>query len=169
MDSRRLAPKSTQPLSAASGAPIPGQRKPVSFGLPKIESLTTAGTGLAIVVGLFLICMTLVKRSGPKPMSPLPSDAVSVLGRVSLANRNFAQLLQVGNKLVLVAITPEGATPITEVTDPNEVARLLGICLRNSKQSSSAEFQQVLEQLSQEPAKGFLGNEVSAAYSQASR
>jgi len=106
--------------------------------------------------------MWLMRRSGPKPTTPLPKEAVAVLGRVPLAARNFAHLIQVGNKLVLVAITPDGVTPITEVTDPAEVDRLLGMCLRNHKQSSTAEFHNVLQQLANEPAKGFLGNETHA-------
>ena len=112
--------------------------KTPAFALPKIESFTTAGAGLGIVVGLFLVCMFLLRKSGPKPSSPLPNEAVAVLGRVPLAARNFAHLLKVGNKLVLVAITPDGVTPITEVTDPAEVQHLLGLCLSNKKSSNHA-------------------------------
>ena len=90
---------------------------------------------------------------------PLPKEAVAVLGRVPLTAQNFAHLLQVGNKLVLVALTPEGASPITEVTDPAEVDRLLTLCMRNNKHSTTAEFQNVLKQMANEPATGFLGNE----------
>ncbi len=81
---------------------------------------------------------------------------VSVLGRTQLATRQFVQLLRVGNKLVLIAATPEGTKPLTEITDPVEVDRLLGLCMRNHSQSTTAEFQQVLNQLSREGAKGFL-------------
>ncbi|MCG8449907.1 MAG: flagellar biosynthetic protein FliO [Pirellulales bacterium] len=169
VDPRRLAPQSRQAHDSPSEAPHNLKKPPTSFALPRVESLTTAVTGLAIVVGLFMICMWLVRRGGPRPTSPLPAEAVAVLGRLPLANRNFTQLLQVGNKLVLVAVTPDGVAPITEITDPNEVARLLGICLRNRKQSTTAEFQHVLEQLSQEPAKGFLGSEAGVAYVPTSR
>lgn len=135
-----------------------------SIGLPKINSFTTAGAGLAIVLGLFFACAWLMRKSGPKPSSLLPNEAVAVLGRVPLAARNFAHLLQVGNKLVLVSVTPDGVTPITEVTDPIEVQRLLGLCLRDSQPSTTVEFHNVLEKLSKEPASGFLGNEAAAAY-----
>lgn len=161
-DPRLLAP----PTRAQIASPIEGRSAvggasgASALAVPRIESFTTAGAGLAIVVGLFLVCAWLLRRSGPKPTSPLPSEVVSVLGRVPLAARNFAHLLQVGNKLVLVSITPEGVSPITEVTDPAEVQRLLGLCLRNQKHSTTAEFHTVLEQLSKEPASGFLENEV---------
>ncbi len=168
-DSRLLrAPSREQIASPGNGRTAIASRK-TPFAMPKIDSFATAASGLAIVVGLFLVCMWLLRRAGPKPTSPLPSDAVAVLGRVPLAARNFAHLLQVGNKLVLVAITPEGVAPITEITDPLEVQRMLGLCLRNGKQSTTAEFQDVLEQLSKEPASGFLGNQASASYASHSR
>ena len=164
-DLRVLAPPSQSSPRKSFGEVA---KNSLTAGLPT-KSLTTAGMGLAIVLGLFMICMWLMQRSGPKPNSPLPAEAIAVLGKMPLANRNVAQLLQVGNKLVLVAITADGITPITEVTDPNEVTRLLGICLRHQKQSSSAEFQQVLQKLSQEQAEGFLGKEATSTYSQVSR
>jgi len=158
---RLLAPPTRAQIAApAQGRPVASE-KASAFGLPKMESFATAAAGLAIVVGLFLVCMWMLRRGGLKPTTPLPSEAIAVLGRVPLAAQNFAHLLQVGNKLVLVAITPEGVSPITEVTDPAEVQRLIGLCLRNHKQSTTAEFHHVLDQLSKEPASGFLGSEVA--------
>ncbi|NOY42857.1 MAG: FliO/MopB family protein [Planctomycetes bacterium] len=159
-DPRRLAPRSRSSFDPPSNPASKGDRAALPFSTPQIESLGTAGAGLAIVLGLFFVCAWLLRRTGPKPNSPLPREAIAVLGRVPLAGRNFAQLIQIGNKLVLVSIAPDGvATPITEVTDPTEVDRLLGICMRENKHSTTAEFQQVLQQLANEPAKGFLGSQ----------
>ncbi len=161
--SRRLAPRSNKKFGIPSPVKSDSDRARSPFSASPIESLGTAGAGLAIVVGLFFVCVWLLRRGGPKPTSPLPKDAVAVLGRVPLVGRNFAQLIQIGNKLVLVSITPDGVTtPITEITDPTEVDRLLGICLRNHKHSTTAEFQQVLQQLADEPTQGFLGAEAQA-------
>lgn len=159
-DPRLLAPPTRAQIASPVEGGAGGSPRVGALAVPRIESFTTAGAGLAIVVGLFLVCAWLLRRSGPKATTPLPSEAVAVLGRVPLAARNFAHLLQVGNKLVLVAITPEGVSPITEVTDPAEVQRMLGLCLRNHKHSTTAEFHTVLEKLSKEPASGFLENEV---------
>ncbi len=60
-----------------------------------------------------------------------------------------------------VAMTPGGAQPLTEVTDPMEVDRLTGLCASGRGHGPSAEFQQVLSQLSREPARGFLGAEAA--------
>ncbi len=105
----------------------------------------------------------MVRRTGPKPAGVLPNEAFAVLGRAPLNTGSFAQLLRVGNKLVLVAVTSDGAQPLTEVTDPDEVDRLTGLCQGSRPGGHSAEFQQVLAQLSREPARGFLGREGSAA------
>jgi flagellar biogenesis protein FliO len=159
---RRLAP----PSADSNTEPTPSRQSPTSGALPlafsKLEPLSTAGAGLAIVVGLFLICMWLLRRGGGKTSGMLPTEAFAVLGRAPLTPQSFAHLLRVGNKLVLVAITADGAQPLTEVTDAMEVDRLAGLCA-NGGHGPAAEFQQVLAKLSREPARGFLGNEATGS------
>jgi flagellar biogenesis protein FliO len=163
--SLRLAPPSTR----ASTAAPKHDRSPVTRLVPqafsKFTSLSTAGGGLAIVVGLFLVSTWLVRGSGgaKRGGGTLPPEAFAVLGRAPLTAQSFAQLLRLGNKLVLVAVAADGAQPLAEVTDPAEVDRLVGLCAKTAPHGPSAEFQQVLEQLSREPARGFLGREASSA------
>ncbi len=167
-DSRRLAPqvRSDPAIGERSDA---SPRRQLPFELPKMDSLGTAATGLVLVVGLFLLCVSLMRRSGPSPTTPLPRDAVAMLGRIPLAPKQFAHLLQVGNKLVLVSISPDRTDTITEVTEPAEVDRLLALCMKGSKQSTSAEFQRMLQQMAKEPTRGFLGNEAASTYSRSAR
>ena len=151
---RKLAPQVTSDLQ-----PKAGPAKILPFDFPGGEMLTTAGAGLAIVLGLLLACVWLFRRTGAGPGRPLPAEAFAVLGRAPLFGQTAAHLLRLGNKLVLVAVTPDGVQPIVEVTDRDEVDRLTGICAAHGAHSSSVEFQHVLRQLAQEPAKGFLGRE----------
>jgi flagellar biogenesis protein FliO len=165
-DRRRLAPPSNPAFTmVAKPSPEsePGNKKPggaVSFGLP-LDSLYTMLSALAIVIGAFLLCAWLLKRGAArKATAALPADVVSVLGRVPLAARQFADLLRVGNKLVLITLTPAGASTLTEVTDPLEVDRLVGLCQQSDPHSTTKAFEQVFRQMSLEPARGgFLGNE----------
>jgi flagellar biogenesis protein FliO len=168
-DSRRLAPFSRKDLLDAELVDSTPRAGKLPFEIPNISSLGTAGTGLVLVVGLFLVCVSLMRRGGPSPTSPLPRDAVAVLGRIPLAPKQFAHLLQVGNKLVLISISADRTDTITEVTEPAEVDRLLTLCTKGSKQSSSAEFQRMLQQMSKEPARGFLGKQAATAYSGSAR
>jgi flagellar biogenesis protein FliO len=120
-------------------------------------------TALAIVIGAFLLFTWAVRRANKTTSARrgmLPNDVVDVLGRVPLAARQFAQLLRVGNKLVLVAVTPAGHTPLTEVTDPTDVDRLIGLCQQSNDKSTTKLFEQVFQQFSTEPTEGgFLGSE----------
>lgn len=164
MPARRLAPPSNRSdtpsdhkAKAGSGA-----HRLLDFNVP-FQSMYTVMTALAIVIGAFLLFAYALRRgarntSGRRGM--LPADAVSVLGRVPLAARQFAELLRVGNKLVLVALTPNGPQTLTEVTDPVEVDRLVGMCQQFDPHSTTKAFEQVFQQLSSEPGgSGFLGND----------
>ena len=145
-------PTKLNPASAATDV-LP------SFGVP-FESLYSTGAALAVVLGLFLLFATLVRRGAKKSNGLLPEEVVSVLGRVPLAARQFAELVRVGNKLVLVSVTPAGAEPLTEITDPAEIDRLVGLCRSGKKGSSTDEFDQIFRQLADETApSGFLGQE----------
>lgn len=160
---RRLAPPSPRmgrydPDASSSRA---AGFLPQAFG--RFKSLSSAGAALAVVVALFLICISLVRRGSPKTSGMLPTEAFSVLGRSPLTAQSYAQLLRLGNKLVLVAVGADGAQTLAEVTDPLEVDRIAGLCAKAAPHGPSAEFQQVLAQLSREPAKGFLGREASTA------
>ncbi|WP_218932014.1 FliO/MopB family protein [Adhaeretor mobilis] len=160
-ESRRLAP--SQEVRVGDSGSKTSTKSALPFAVPVKQLISTAGAGLAIVIGLFFIC-TWLWRGGsnrPNPNSPLPQEAFSVLGRAPLMGRTTAQLIRVGNKLVLVAVSAEGLQPLTEVTDPAEVDRLAGLCLGGGAASSTAEFQKVLRKLASEPASGFLGRESS--------
>jgi flagellar biogenesis protein FliO len=170
-DERRLAPPSDTRLatSAAYGGARPRDgdepRHTADFGLP-LNTAYTMVSALAIAIGAFLLCAWLLKRGGRGAAQTLPPEAVGVLGRVMLDPRQFAQLLRVGNKLVLISLTPSGAETLTEVTDPVEVDRLVGLCQQSSPHSTTKAFEQVFQQLSREPApSGFLGGALPQATS----
>ncbi|MEX0936802.1 MAG: flagellar biosynthetic protein FliO [Pirellulales bacterium] len=145
--SRRLPP----PGDALSGTP-PQRALAGGLGTPRggLPSLTTALAGLAFVLGLFLLFAWVLKRSLPKSAAPLPTEVVEVLGRVPLAARNFAHLVRLGNKLVLVSISSAGIEALSEITDPAEVDRLAGICEQSRPTSSSQAFRGVLQSFARE-------------------
>ena len=84
-----------------------------------------------------------------RDQSYLPKEAAEHLGRISLTQKVQLHLLRIGNRLVLLSVTADGATAITELTDADEVVQVLGACRRNDGKGSTAAFQQVLG--------GFLG------------
>jgi len=160
-DPRRLGPaKSPEPRDFAGRASSPSSASRLpKFGLP-IESLYTMGTGLAIVTGLFLLTAWTWRRGAQKANRALPEGVVAVLGRVPLSSRQVAELVRIGNKLVLLSVTPHGAEPLTEITDPAEIDRLVGLCKQHDPKSTTAEFEDIFRQFADEPTPdGFLGQE----------
>jgi flagellar biogenesis protein FliO len=121
-------------------------------------ALTTVGGSLALVLGLFLVIAWCARRITPGGAAILPKEAVELLGRASLAARQQAHLVRIGNKLLLVAISPAGAETLTEITEPTEVEHLTALCRRGKPTSSTLAFRQALTELANEPAPaGFVG------------
>lgn len=145
------------------------QQEDTSVSFISSDVATTAVAATLFVVGLFLVCAWVFKRGMPKSSRVLPREAVEVLGRCPLGNKQVAHLLHVGNKVVLVNVTASGAETLVEVDDPNEVIRILGVCASSSPKSTSKEFDAIFQQFAKEPApKGFLGEELTSYSSVAS-
>ncbi len=131
-----------------------------SPGVPSLgKSLTTVVGSLAVVLTLFFVVVWLTRRKMPKAVATLPEEVVEVLGRAPLASRQYIHLVRIGQKLILLSITPTGTETLTEITDPVEVDRLASLCQQDRPGSVTATFRQVLSQLGSEPAPaGFLGD-----------
>ena len=131
---------------------------------PPTDSMTTIGSGLAIVLGLLLCVAWIIKKSMPRSARVLPGEVAEVLGRVQLGRRQTAQLIKVGRKLVLVATSPDGvAETITEIDSEADVQHLLRICEESHGRGSSAAFDEIFRQMTGEPTSpGFLGDEAPA-------
>jgi flagellar biogenesis protein FliO len=145
---RRLAPRSTNGRTAVERPTAP----------TATSALVSVGGSLCAVVGVFLVVVWCTRRFAPPGTSALPKEAVESLGRALLTARQQMQLIRVGNKLLLVALSPTGVEPLTEITDATEVEHLLALCRRGQKGSSTEIFRQTLAQLAEEQApRGFVG------------
>jgi len=137
----------TRDAGEASGT----DRGPLVSGMPEVR---TVAASLAVVLALFFGVAWLMKKNLPKSAGLLPADVVQVLGRSQLAGRQFVHLVRCGNKLLLVNVTPGSAETLSEITDPLEVDRIVGICAQRGRHSSTAAFQEVFQQMSRERSHG---------------
>lgn len=143
-------PRSTAAPSAGTPAPKTGQ------------SMTTIVGGLAVCLALFFLFVWVTKRHAPPGQARLPAEVVESLGRAPLSGRQQLQLIRLGRKLVLLNVTPHGAEALTEIVEPGEVDRLVGLCQQASPSSVTASFREVLTHYEEEPAApGFLGEGTS--------
>ena len=105
------------------------------------------------VIGLFLIVAWVLRRGLPRVGGLLPREVVEVLGRAPLADRKQMQLLRLGNKLVLIAVSPTGTDTLAEITDPVEVDRLTGYCYQGHPNSSTVAFHKVFKSFETPPKR----------------
>ena len=115
-----------------------------------VSSLITVGSSLAVVLGLFFVVAWVMRRTAPGNCPVLPNEVFEVLGRAPLAARQQAHLVRLGAKLVLLSISPGGVEALSEVTDPDEVNRLAGLCQRARPDSTTAAFRQVFQRFTKE-------------------
>jgi flagellar biogenesis protein FliO len=142
--------------------------RPVSAGT--MSSLTTVAGSLGIVLGLFVVLVWLSRRFAPQGSAALPKEAVELLGRTSLGTNQQVQLVRVGAKLLLVALSPQGARTLTEITSAAEVERLCELCRRQKPESATANFRSLVEQIGGERATNtFVENRTRPAAATASR
>lgn len=135
-------------------------KKPTS-----LPSMITLSGSLGVVLGIFLLIAWLMRKAAPQGLARLPGEAFEVLGRAPLAGRQNVHLLRCGNKLLLVSVTPAGTETLTEITDPQEVDRLAGLCRQAGPRSSTAAFRQIFEQLApKRPSRGAFSRSEYADY-----
>ena len=149
----RGSPLRLTPRSESGTRPIDRPAAPTASG-----AIGTVAGSLAIVIGLFLVLVWCSRRFAPAGSAQVPKEALELLGRSSLGARHQVQLVRIGNKLLLVAITAAGAETLTEITDAEEVERLAALCRRGQPASATNSFTQVMAQLAREPVEsGFAG------------
>jgi flagellar biogenesis protein FliO len=120
------------------------------------SSVTKMVGSLAVVLGLFLVLAWFAKRNMPAGQRFLASEVVEVLGKSPLSGKQSMHLVRLGQKLLLISVTPQGSRTLAEITAPAEVERLLSLCQQNSHGSVSESFRDVLTQFEHESADGFL-------------
>jgi len=138
---RSVSPASNDSAQRREGVPAP---------LDPARSLTTIGGGLAVVIGLFLVAAWWWRKRIPQAIMPLPGGVLEVLGRSSLGNKHRLHLVRLGNKLLLISTTGDCIETLSEIDDPDEVTRLIGLCLQSRPGSSSRAFRDVLAEMAQE-------------------
>ena len=119
--------------STASGSGGDGGVQSVapSLGLSKVAG------ALAIVLTLIFALRHVMKRAFGVAGAGASSRAVVVLSRTVLAPRQQVMLLHVGRRLIVVGDSGGQMSTLSEITDPDEVAALVGQ-LRDEKLSSAA-------------------------------
>jgi len=155
----RLVEKPAHAMATVAGptgdAALPLRPLPVGSAEGRVRqpaagaAVSKVVTSLAVVLGLFVLGMLLLRKAHARGGATLPGEVVQTLGRAPLSGRQEMHLVRVGNKLLLLSVTPTGAETLTEITEPEEIDRLAGICRQNHPDSITASFREILWQCGQ--------------------
>lgn len=117
--------------------------------------LVTVTSSLAVVLGLFAALVWVSRKYGSKTLGgAIPNEVIQTLGTTPIDPRTRITMIRLGGRILVVAQTASGITPISEITDPEEVRNLTAHCVGDSK----AKFTDTLKSIEREPAgDGFLG------------
>lgn len=122
-------------VPSAPQAPKVGQDSPWSLVPARIRGDLMSmdwqrmAASLAIVIGGYLALVWVIRLAHPEQSRRrLPPEVVHIIGQTPFGNQRQLQLVRLGRKLVLLLVGPHGTQPIGEVTDPEEVEHLVGLC-----------------------------------------
>lgn len=79
---------------------------------------------VALLSLIFIGGMWLMRKMVPGSRKLFGSRLVNVLGRTHLSSKHAVYLLKVGDKVLVVGVAGDRIQPLSEVTDPREVARM---------------------------------------------
>jgi flagellar biogenesis protein FliO len=103
---------------------------------PTLEVPKVVGA-LAIVLVLIFALRAVMRRAFPAGGLGGSSRAVQVLSRTVLSPKQQLMLVRVGRRLIVVADSAGQMSPLSEITDPDEVAALVGQ-VKDEKLSAAA-------------------------------
>lgn len=116
---------------------------------PRKNEITRVLGALAVVIGLILLGRAFLRRAGGGGGGVMsggerPSGVVEILARYPVARGQQMILMKIARRIVLLHHAGTTMTPISEITDTDEVAGLLGRMEAGSNQRSAAKFRQTL-------------------------
>jgi len=131
-----------RPLPPAKRGSVDKSDSPRALG-----AIVSVVGSLTVVLGLFFLLAWFMRRGMPNSAARLPDDIVSVLGKAPLAGRQQAHLLRFGNKLLLVCASTSGFDTLAEITEPEEVQRIVSLCDRSQSGASTTAASRIIGQI----------------------
>jgi flagellar biogenesis protein FliO len=121
-DDQTLSVNGKTPAAASSDATATGSQDQTASGL----DLPRIGLSLAIVISLIAVLVWIYRRFFGGAVAQRNSGVMSVLTRLTVTPKQHLVLLQVGRRLVVACDNGVQMSPLTEITDPDEVASMIG-------------------------------------------
>lgn len=108
----------------------PGAKTPGAPGAPPadhgLETVLRMLLWLAVIVVFIYAAVWLIRKYVPSARRMFGGGPLKVVSRVTVGTRQHILLVRVGSRFVVVGATATTMTPLTEITEAEEVRRLTG-------------------------------------------
>lgn len=133
-EKRLVVPPAEPPRRIADG--------PASDG-PSLAGFVTASIGVVALLGGAVF---LLRKYGRNARFLGAGGPIRVLGRRALGARQEILLVEIGSRVLVVGSTREGMSPLSEITNPDEVAVLRAELPGRREDSQRAAFKETLRE-----------------------
>jgi len=138
-------------LLSLGGTSDPGSESKGSDGLagwlPEgAEEIMRTGGALATVIGVLMLCVYFVRRSGAAiPGGGRPSGVLEILARYPVGRGQRLVLLKVDRRILLLHQSGGEMSTLCEIADEDDVASLLARIESGQRERSGGRFQKALQ------------------------
>lgn len=157
--SERTASPGVQDALAPDGSTLParerlplgptdateGDREKLADGSSDQSWMLQTLAALGVVIGLILLVRAVLQRLGGGQAGPAGKGLVEVMARSSIGPRTQVLFLRINQRVVVVAQSSSGLQTLTELSDPEDVAWLLGQVESSKPMSISRGFQHLMQ------------------------
>jgi flagellar biogenesis protein FliO len=105
---------------------------------------------LAIVLGAMWVVLRWLRKRGIGVSFGGSDSAVQVLNRGYLAGKHQMVLVRFGERILLLGVTPQSINVLSEISNPEEAAQVLGRLAGAKAGSASRDFQQAITEAADE-------------------
>lgn len=109
---------------------------------------------LGIVLVLVSLCVWGLRKWMPKSVRFGGGDTIRILSRKYLSGKQSLCLARIGRRVVLIGVTPDRISAISEITAPEEVASLVAAVERGRPDSFTSTFNHMSDQELADEAEG---------------
>jgi flagellar protein FliO/FliZ len=119
-----MADSADKPLPARKESDVEGRSIKKDGGASSAGDWLRTVLALAVVAGILYGLRFVLRRHVRSDEAKSASGPLEVLWRMNLAPKHQALLVRMGERLLLVGISPGGMTTLAEATNANEIAAL---------------------------------------------
>lgn len=136
--------------AANGGSPVGGSSNTPVTSAPSLEAPRVL-LALALVVGLIFALRWAARRFFVTPGAASGSSAVEVLSRSAFSPRQQVVLIRVGRRVLVVSDNGQQLSSLAQISEPDEVAALLGQVRERAGTSPSKAFGNLFQRFSATP------------------